>query len=93
MSRPQNQHFIYREKNDTSYFGGAKVDGHSYYLYKGFSFEDSDYELLMMARHFPEKNEIRLYTVNDLPASKHGMFSSKSRIKTANRMRKVKESK
>jgi hypothetical protein len=45
----------------------------------------------MMARHFPEKNEIRIYSVNDIPRAKRGLISYKHRIKTQNPMRKEPE--
>lgn len=48
------QHFISRDKARDVF-----------YLYRGSSF-DSEYELILMARFFKAKNEIRIYSAHDL---------------------------
>jgi len=74
MLRSQNYHFIFRDKSS-----GSKKEGHTFYLYRGASFRDKNgYELLMMAKHFPDQNEVRIYSVNNLSSEtgKGGMMSS-----------------
>ena len=85
MSRHCNYHFIFRDKSS-----GTKKMGHTFYLYRGSSFKDRNgYELIMMARHFPELSEVRLYSVNNITSDtgKGGMMSSHQSIKKTNSMR------
>lgn len=60
-------------------------------MYKGYSFNDSDigYQLLMMAKHYPNEKEIRIYSVNDISTEPGsiGLLSSRNRIRKANTMR------
>lgn len=72
MTRSRNLHFIYRDKQNSTY-----------YLYHGANFEDrAGYDLLLMAKYFPTSNEIRMYSVNDIRTDigKTALISSKHRI-------------
>lgn len=70
VTRAKNLHFIYRDKSKNTY-----------YFYSGANFEDrAGYDLLMMAKFFPEQNEIRIYSQSDI-VGKTGMISSKYRVK------------
>ena len=69
-------HFICRDYKKT---GSDK-----FYLYKGLDFKDSrGYQLIMMAKHFPDKNEIRIYSTNDI-AGDSGLISHHNKFKKAN---------
>ena len=78
----QVYHFVYVEKYS---------DGDKYYLYKGQAFNDKDgYTLILMAKHFKEHNEIRIYSVNDFGKNKEGMVKATHRFKSQNNMRVTK---
>ena len=81
--RARNQHFIYRD-----------CETKTYYLYQGGHFGDpAGYELLLMAKHFPEQNEIRIYSTHDIKTEgpKSGMISDQNRFNKKNSMRVHKE--
>ena len=83
VTRSRNQHFIYRDKKNQTY-----------YLYHGANFEDrAGYELLLMGKYFPEHNEIRMYSSNDIRTDigKSALISSKNKIQQANPNRVMKE--
>ena len=55
-------HFVYVQK-----VGNEK----KFYLYRGMNFYDKDgYELIMMATHEKAGNEIKIYAVNDIEATR-----------------------
>lgn len=77
---------MYRDRT-----GCTGSTGNKFYLYRGQSFTDKGgYQLIMMAKHFPMKNEVRIYTVNDVGSTEKGnagLLSSQMRIRKANSMR------
>ena len=83
--RCHTRHFIYREFNSS-----GKGKGDTFYLYKGLSFKDPDgFELIMMAKHYPDLQEIRLYSSNDIgntpqKSTQMGRVSSKFKLRKAN---------
>jgi len=74
----------------TSVYGDKKGGGDTFYFYKGISFKDQDgYELLMMAKHFPQENEIRLYSSHDIGNDHKGTQNKMVRINSKFNLRKV----
>ena len=89
--RCQTRHFIFREFNPAQ-----KGRGDTFYLYKGMSFKDPDgFELVMMAKHYPDLKEIRLFSSNHIGVTQQkntqmGRVSSKFKLGKANSQRKDK---
>ena len=85
LKKFSNHHFIFRIKD--------KYKGDKFYFYKGQNFKMSEYKLLLMAKYFPDENEIRIYSINDLDSSNIAYLSSDHRFKKESSTRIDPESK